>query len=383
MKIASSLQCGRCIPTPPPPIFHALVSSTYKPIELDNLDPHTTGTSIYHIDNSNNNSNNNNNYNNQVDCPVFISDDDYYEFCHTMNTLIQQYDTIIHQRQRIQFYFNTCAMVSSGIMMEIFLMKYYQWVNDNEMTIIHFISVLFRGFGYYILVIIIGSIITAALTSSPMKRIKNHQYQLLCKVHQLCHNISFHRLVLVPNPLSVSSSSSSVSTLAPVKVTFQMEWKLDQDFRGRYSIMDAVKITVVKTISTTTNTDITDENDDDDDQGVISSNTATTSTVGAAATTARNRQTTTTLVEGMTITTTVVTTNIVTTNDECYDEDTVFDSDRCITVIDIPNSNDDEDGNDNNNSSSEQQHAPLPKKRMLHSLDATKIDYEFSNYVIL
>ena len=318
-----------------------------------------------------------------MDCPVFISDDDYYEFCHAMNTLIQQYDTIIHQRQRIQFYFNTCAMVSSGIMMEIFLMKYYQWVNDNEMTIIHFISVLFRGFGYYVLVIIIGSIITAALTSSPMKRIKNHQYQLLCKVHQLCHNISFHRLVLVPNPLSVSSSSSSVSTLAPVKVTFQMEWKLDQDFRGRYSIMEAVKITVVKTISTTTNTDITDENDDDDDQGVISSNTATTSTVGAATTTARNRQTTTTLVEGMTITTTVVTTNDVTTNDECFDEDTVFDSDRCITVIDIPNSNDDEDGNDNNNSSSEQQHAPLPKKRMLHSLDATKIDYEFSNYVIL
>ena len=297
-----------------------------------------------------------------------------------MNTLIQQHDTTIHQRQRIQFCLNTCAMVSSGIMMEIFLMKYYQWVNDNEMTIIHFISVLFRGFGYYVLVIIIGSIITAALTSSPMKRIKNHQYQLLCKVHQLCHNISFHRLVLVPNPLSVSSSSSSESTLAPVKVMFQMEWKLDQDFRGRYSIMEAVKITVVKTISTTTNTDITDENDNDD-QGVISSNTATTSTVGAATTTARNRPTTTTLVEGMTITTTVVTTNIVTTNDECFDEDTVFDSDRCITVIDIPNSNDDED--DNNNSSSEQQHAPLPKKRMLHSLDATKIDYEFSNYVIL
>lgn len=226
--------------------------------------------------------------------------------------------------------------------MEIVLVQCFQMIN-NETSMFHLLFEYIRDFGYIILFLIIQLCVIVVWTFSPMKIIKNHTYQMYCAVNTLCKDTSFHR------------SSTTISS-SPVKVTFQMEWKLDRDLHGRYSIMEAVKITIAKTITAT---------------GTTTNGSTALSTTDTSA----QRPTSTTLIEGMTISTTV-SYDAFTAHDQhdpttgnADDEDDVLDS----------NEHTDDTATTNNDDS---QALPL-KHRLLRHLDANTIDYDYNMYVIV
>ena len=50
-----------------------------------------------------------------------MSDEDYSDFCHTMNTYIHQYDVLMHRRKRILCYKDRAFLVCHYITVNILL----------------------------------------------------------------------------------------------------------------------------------------------------------------------------------------------------------------------------------------------------------------------
>ncbi len=104
-----------------------------------------------------------------------------------MNTLIQQYDVIVHQRKRLSYYRLACFWVMYGVTI------HYSFSKIEEQSDVNVLLAMGHAFGLMILLLLIETVIIPCVTHSYMQRIKREMAQLYDSVNQLCSERSLNR----------------------------------------------------------------------------------------------------------------------------------------------------------------------------------------------
>ena len=173
-----------------------------------------------------------------------MSDDEYYEFCRTMNAYIQRYDAIMFRRTRMKHWKDSIFHFLFSFTIGSIVASFFN-TNDNNgvpLTVWHYIRFNLYTMAWLLLLWILVTVITVCMTMKPIQTIVTQQFDLYQQINSYCAEIS-RRCRSSANALSTTTGTS----FTPIDVTVSVHWIVQNDLHGKNYTMDRVNIVIITT----------------------------------------------------------------------------------------------------------------------------------------
>ena len=173
-----------------------------------------------------------------------MSDDEYYEFCRTMNAYIQRYDAIMFRRTRMKHWKDSIFHFLFSFTIGSIFASFFH-TNDNNgvpLTVWHYIRYILYTIAWLLLLRIIVTVITVCMTVKPIQTILTQQFDLYQQINSYCAEIS-RRCRSSAN----ASSTKTGMSFTPIDVTVSVHWIIQNDFHGKNYTMHRVNIVIITT----------------------------------------------------------------------------------------------------------------------------------------